>query len=175
MATRYIRHLATILVLSSCLSTAGSNAPKPWVTSLDVAGNTRLRLRWIHQYEGYETVTRIDAIRGGKVVKTFHVSGQPVINKAKTLMALPDCWHGGCESKIRVLDLVALTELLPIQFDREWFFEVAWEDERRLRVVLGATNEKEKTEVRCFTIRNPQPPNKPVEPTVCASSSAPRR
>ena len=63
----------------------------------------------------------------------------------------------------------------PIQFDREWFFEVAWDGEKGLRVVLGATNEKEKTEVRCYAIRNPRPSNKPLEPTGCAGGSAPGR
>ncbi len=174
MVKRYVRRLATILVLSLGVSAAGSDEPKPWTTSLGVASNTTLRLRWIHQYEGYDTITRIDAIRGGKVVRTFQVSGQPVFNKAKTLMALPNCWHGGCETDIRILDLATLTELLPIRFDREWFFKVAWENERRLRVVLGAMNEKEKTDVHCFAVQ-PQPSNKPLEPTGCAGGSAPSR
>ena len=175
MDIRYVKHLATILVVSAGVSAAGSDEPKPWTTSLRVASNTTLRLRWIHQYEGYDTVKRIDAIRGGQVVRTFQISGQPVFNQAKTYLALPDCWHGGCSTEIRILDLLALTELPPIRFDREWFFKVAWEGERGLRVVLGATNEKEKTEVRCYAIRNPRPSNKPLEPTGCAGGSAPGR
>src|SRR5881296_1324009 len=175
MVTRSVRRLATILVLSFGVSAAGSDEPKPWTTSLSVASNTTLRLRWIHQYEGYDTVKRIDAIRGGKVFRTFQISGQPVFNQAKTFVALPDCWHGGCRTEIRILDLVALTELPSIRFDREWFFEVAWEGEKRLRVVLGAMNEKEKTEIHCFAVRSPQPSNRPLEPTGCAGGSAPGR
>jgi|SRR6267378_4889966 len=175
MVTRYVSCLAIIILLSFGGAVAGADDPKPWMTSLAVASNTTLRLRWIQQYEGYETVKRIDAVRGGKVVKTFQMSGQPVFNQAKTYLALPDCWHGGCSTDIRILDLVGLTELPPIRFDREWFFKVVWDSEKELRVVLGAMNEKEKTEIRCFAVRSPQPSNRPLEPTGCAGGSAPSR
>src|SRR5258705_13885367 len=103
MGRKCFGRLAVSLVLSLCVSASASDEPKPWMTQLGVASNTALRLRWIHQYEGYDTVTRIDAIRGGKVIRTFQISGQPVFNRAKTLMALPNCWHGGCETTIRIL------------------------------------------------------------------------
>jgi len=153
---------------------AGADEPRQWTTLLRVAVNTTLRLRWIHQYEG-DTVKRIDAVREGKVVRTFQVSGQPVFNQTKTYLALPDCWHGGCETEIRILDLLALAELPAIRFDRQWLFEVVWDGEKELRVVLGAMNETQKTEVRCFAIPHPQPSNKPLEPTGCAGGSAPIR
>ncbi len=137
MGRTCLGQLATILVLSVGVSASASDEPKPWMTKLGVASNTTLRMRWIHQYEGYDTVTQIDAMRGGKVVRTFRISGQPVLNRTKTLMALPNCWHGGCETTIRILDLAALADLPPILFDRVWFFKVIWEDENRLRVVLG--------------------------------------
>lgn len=175
MDKMYLRWLATTLVLSVAVSVSASDEPKPWVTKLSVASNTTLRMRWIHDYEGYDTVTQIDAMRGGKVVRTFRITGQPVLNRTKTLMALPNCWHGGCETTIQILDLAALADFPPILFDREWFFKVTWEDENRLRVLLGAMNEQDKTEIRCFAVRTAQPSNKPLEPTSCASGSAPIR
>src|SRR6266850_7555916 len=105
------RHVPKTLVMSLvmlvCVSASGNDEPKPWMTTVNIASNTTLRMRWIHQYEGYDTVTQIDAMRGGKVVRTFRMSGQPALNRTKTLMALPNCWHGGCETTIRMFDLVA--------------------------------------------------------------------
>jgi len=162
-------------ILAVCASVAevGSDEPKPWTTTMTVASNTTLRLHWVHQYEGFDTVKRIDVIRGGKVVQSVRISGQPSFNKAKTFVAFPDCWDGGCSPMIRILNLVTLRELPPITFEREWFFKVAWEGERRLKVVLGSTNPGEKTEVQCFAVRDAGPSNEPLEPTGCAGRSAP--
>ena len=125
---RRVAYLAGVLILLIGLSALGSDGPKPWTTHMAVASNTTLRLHWVHVYEGFDTVTRIDAIRDKKTVRTFRLSGQPTFNEAKSFVALPNCWHGGCERQIRILDLLALAELSPIQFSREYFFEVAWEN-----------------------------------------------
>ncbi len=149
---RHVAYLAAVLILLIVLSAFGSAGPKPWTTHMAVASNTTLRLHWIHVYEGFDTVTRIDAIRDKRMVRTFRLLGQPTFNEAKSFVALPNCWHGGCERQIRILDLLALAESSPIQFSREYFFEVAWESDRKLRVVLGAMNLDEKTVVRYFEV-----------------------
>ena len=65
-----------------------------------------------------------------------------------------------------------LRELPPIRLEREWFFKVSWEDEHQLKVVLGAMNPDEKTDIHCFAIPAPRPSNKPLERTGCAGRSA---
>jgi hypothetical protein len=118
MGARHLLAVAGILASVNC-SAAVADEARPWTTSMGVVSNTMLRLHWIRPYEGFDTVTRIDAIRGSKVVRTFRISGQPAFNRTKTLVAFPDCWDGGCSTEIQVLDLVALKELAPIRFERE--------------------------------------------------------
>jgi hypothetical protein len=175
MGKSYLRHALTILVSLLGVSAIANDEPKPWITELGLVSNTTLRMHWIHQYEGYDTVKRVDAFRGGRFARTFQISGQPVFNKSKRFMALPNCWHGGCQTTIRILDLRALVELPAIRFDEERFFKVSWEDENHLRVVLRAMNEDQKTEIRCFAVRTDKPSNASLEPAGCAGGSAPGR
>ena len=122
---------------------------KTWITEKTLPGGVVLHLHWAYEYEGFESVFKVEAEKGGKVINTFDIYGQPVFNEENTLVAFPACWDGGCELEIRVLDLKQLKELKPIKLEREAFLECSWEG-ARLRVLLGAMNAAQTDEVRYF-------------------------
>lgn len=144
------KHLHFLFLLALFPSLAFSQ-DKSWVTEKDVIGGTVLRLHWTHVHEGFDSVFKIEAHEDGVVTKTFDIYGQPVFNEDNSVVAFPDCWHGGCELEINLLDLKQLQQLQPIQLEREAFLECSWE-ESMLRVVLGGMYPGQKDEIRYFEV-----------------------
>lgn len=123
-----------------------------WTTERTVSPVMTLRYHWTARNEGFESVTLIEAIRNHQIVKTLPMTGQPVFNSEITRAAFPDCWNGGCSSKIRILDLSTLSELSPIQFEKESFLAVSWENEKSLKVDRAPLNREGKTEAKSFKV-----------------------
>jgi hypothetical protein len=171
MAAKHARYFVGIAIWLIAVSAFGKDeaGPGPWTTRVLITLNTELRLHWKYVNEGFDTVTRVEAIRDNKRVKAFDISGQPVFNQRRTFVAFPNCWHGGCEKQIKILDLTGLTELRAVGLEREsfGFLTVAWETERRLKVEFIRTDQNGQAEgsVRYFDIAGAQPSNPPLQRT----------
>jgi len=137
-------------ILSTTLSVQAQDGQKTWTTERAISRNAKLRYHWLGVDGGFETVTLIEAISKNQVIKSVVISGQPVFNPTGTRVAFTECWDGGCDRKIRILDLLTLSELQPIQIERESFLAVTWENEKMLKVELERSNSDGKAEARVY-------------------------
>jgi hypothetical protein len=142
--------LSGIFVLIGTLSANAQGSQNEWTTERVISSQMKLRYHWLGVNGGFETVTLIEAVQNHRVIKSVAISGQPVFNETITRVAFPDCWDGGCSKKIRILDLSTLSELSPIQFEKESFVAVSWEGEKRLKVEMGRMNFDDKTEIKIY-------------------------
>jgi hypothetical protein len=141
-----------LFVFSAALSPYAQGGQNEWTTVRIISPQTTLRYHWVRADGGLETVTLIEAIQNKQVIKYFAISGQPVFNETITRVAFPDCWNGGCSKIIRILDLSTLSELAPVQFDKESFLAVSWENERRLKVERAPVSFDGKIELKVFEV-----------------------
>src|SRR5437773_56544 len=99
-------HLAILLVVPTLLVGAnGTAARADWQTRVPYAEGVLL-LHWRHIYEGKDTVDRLEIKPTQASSTVFIVSGQPVFDAKKRMVAFPYCADDGCESKIDLIDLI---------------------------------------------------------------------
>ena len=141
-----------LFVLSATSPVYAQEGQNEWTTARIISPQMTLRYHWVGVEGGLERVTLIEAIQKNHVVKSVVISGQPVFNEGVTRVAFPDCWNGGCSKTIRILDLSTLSELAPVQFEKESFLAVTWENERRLKVERMPAKFDGKTELKVFEV-----------------------
>ena len=150
------RALAIIICILPILVQAGE---RKWTTIESLPNNDTLKLYWVGVYEGYDSIYKIDVLRKSNVLKTLAIVGQPLLNNERTYMAVKNCWDGGCQLDIRILDLNDYNELLPIHTNKESFIELTWQDSI-LNIELGAMNESEKTSQISVSVKGRKTSNK---------------
>ena len=121
------------------LAGTSSSAADEWQTNVSNAG-ADIVLHWVHVYEGQDTVYSIDIIPRGQAARSLQVSGQPVFNAKKTLLALPDCADDGCQPEVQVVDLVAgkVLPVVKVPETGQVYLTCKWRDSV-LRVVVETT------------------------------------
>ena len=143
---------AIILVLWISLPAGAVERRSEWTTEKALSTDLTLRYHWAGG-EGFERITRVDAIWRREIIKSLFISGQPVFNPEMTRIAFPDCRDTGCSRIIRIVDLSTLSELSPILFDQDTYLFVRWEPGQKLVVNRMLPSRDGKSEIRIFDIR----------------------
>src|SRR2546426_419077 len=123
-------HLAILLVVPTLLVGAnGTAARADWQTRVPYAEGVLL-LHWRHIYEGKDTVDRLEIKPTQASSTVFIVSGQPVFDAKKRMVAFPYCADDGCESKIDLIDLIERKRLpaITLNYNGQFYLECRWVD-----------------------------------------------
>lgn len=142
-------HLAILLVVPTLLVGAnGTAARADWQTRVPYAEGVLL-LHWRHIYEGKDTVDRLEIKPTQASSTVFIVSGQPVFDAKKRMVAFPYCADDGCESKIDLIDLIERKRLpaITLNYNGQFYLECRWVD-NVLRVAVEHSFQRDGTPTR---------------------------
>ena len=131
------RYLTILLVVPTLLVGAhGTAAAPPWQTRVPYAEGL-LVLHWRYVYEGKDTVFRLEIKPTRAAPAVLTVSGQPVFDAKKRLVAFPYCADDGCDKNIDLIDLIARRRLAPVtlNYDGQLYLQCRWAD-NVLRVLV---------------------------------------
>ncbi|MCG6976222.1 MAG: hypothetical protein LJE56_07390 [Acidiferrobacterales bacterium] len=138
-----MRKILLIIAVVVSFSATADEPQETITTNLDLDSGRVLRMHWHWVYEGYKTVHKLEFLKAGTVTRSMTVTGQPIFNKSNTLVAIPNCWHGGCELTIEIVNLETEKKLPDIKVDKDAFLKLTWIADRRLKVLLRAPNPDE--------------------------------
>ena len=149
----------TLAIIIIVLSANISAEERKWMTIEELPNSDSLKLYWVGVFEGFDSIYKIEVVKKNTLISTFEILGQPLFSKNKSYLAVKNCWHGGCNLDIRLLDLVNYRELMPIKTKNESFLDLVW-DGPVLSIEMGAMSSEGKTERMSVLVKDRKASNK---------------
>ncbi len=107
-----------------------------WKTIIHNQNDTLIELLWRRGgYEEFDHIISIQKVTGGKIETKLAAFGQPKISTNNKCLALKNCWHGGCEHSVKIINLETMLISKQIDTSRGEFITLTW-IENNLKIEL---------------------------------------